>query len=210
MLFHQLLRGNTFLKCKKSTTEIERFTARFWFRFWFAFSQLEKKCGTRPCHSWLHPISFASQVALHAHLFIPIGIRRLLPFRALTYMCDYLWSRSRQWFVFYSVLTEYPASTTVALLLGRPYHVSLLLLLSPCLSSHWLFPPPPSSPRGDAEVFRALDEEKSLHPGQCLQTSNPDLGDFRERTDVSLNDILRHQKNALPFSILFQSLSECF
>lgn len=87
------------------------------------------------------------------------------------------------------------ADPIMSLCFSSCLHVSLATGFSPLPSHH---------PGGDAEVLRALDEEKSL------QTSDPDLGDFREHTDVSLNDILWHQKNALPFSILFQSLSECF
>lgn len=92
------------------------------------------------------------------------GALRLLPWASdffypvgpLTYIRDYLWFCSCQWFVFCSVLTEHPAATTVALLLGRPCHVPWLLLPS-------LYPLAPLHPGGgSAELPSVWDREKTL------------------------------------------------
>lgn len=104
------------------------------------------------------------------------------PLGALTYVCDYLWFCSHQWFVFCSVLTEHTASTTVALLLGRPYRVLLPLLLS-------LQPLPSGTQVGLCRHSEDAGQREESFLEQCLRTRGPDLGDVRGHRDVSLSDI---------------------
>lgn len=100
--------------------------------------------------------SIAPQVVLRVHLFVPMGIRFLLPSQGIdVHMRLFTVLLSPMVCFLCCVFTDHPASTTVALFLGRPYYMPLLFLLS-------LKPLDPPIQEGSAEISSVLDREKTL------------------------------------------------